>query len=253
VTKPALAAVFYREAKIRFTNFAWLFWDLFYPLLYLLIFGVGVTYALGSAFLAAGLDYNAFFLAGVLGLASFNIATNTAWAFFMDRANGIFYEMLTYPLTRAELLLGKVLFNVVLAMVQAAITVAAAWLLLGVRVAAQFLPLLILGVAGGTAGWFFFLSIFALRIRRHDIFNTVISILYFFLLFASSMFYPLEPLPSWFRAAALVNPVSWQVDFLRFSTIGQGNPLCIFLEAAAFAAFTLAAFGYAVRSLQSQH
>ena len=107
----ALGGVMYREGKIRATNLTFIFWDLFYPLGYLLVFGVGMTAAMGFTAAAIGVDYNAFFLAGVLGMASFGIASNTAWSFFMDRDNGIFYEMLTYPMSRSQYLLGKVLFN----------------------------------------------------------------------------------------------------------------------------------------------
>src|SRR5881628_793301 len=126
----AISAVLYREAKIRMTNYTFVFWDLFYPLGYLLVFSVGINDSLGAPFSAAGFNYHSFFLAGVLGMASFGIAANTSWGFFMDRDNGIFYEMLTYPMSRAEYLAGKVLFNLVIAVGQAAITVAlaAAWL-----------------------------------------------------------------------------------------------------------------------------
>ncbi len=248
----AIAAVFYREGKIRVTNLTFIFWDLFYPLGYLLVFGVGVNYALGSPFAAAGVDYNAFFLAGVLGMASFGIAANTSWSFFLDRDNGIFYEMLTYPLSRAEYLLGKVLFNVLIAAIQAAITVGLGSLILGIRIRLDLLPLLVLGVVGGTSGWFFFYAIFALKIRRNDLFNSVTSVFYFVFLFASSIFYPLEPLPVWFRGAALANPITWQVDLLRFGSIGTGEPRRIAVEAAAFAVFSLASFAYAVRCLQQQ-
>src|SRR6185295_18208784 len=106
----ALSAVMYREGKIRATNALFIFWDVIYPLGYLLVFGVGMNDALGFAGLTA--NYHACFLAGVLGMAGFGIASNTAWSFFMDRDNGIFYEMLTYPISRAQYLVGKVLFNV---------------------------------------------------------------------------------------------------------------------------------------------
>src|SRR5438876_5802581 len=139
----ALGAVFYRESKIRATNVTFIFWDLFYPLCYMLVFGVGVNSALGSPFAAAGVDYNAFFLAGVLGMASFGIASNTSWSFFLDRDNGIFYEMLTYPLSRSEYLLGKVLFNVLIALVQALLTVVLSAVLLGVGLKPSGLPLLL--------------------------------------------------------------------------------------------------------------
>lgn len=243
-----LEAVLYRETKIRFTNFAWLFWDLVYPLGYLLVFGVGISYALGSPFPDLGVSYNDFFLAGVLAMASFGIASNTAWGFFVDRDNGIFYEMLTYPLSRAEFLVGKVSFNILLAVLQAAITVGLAAALLGVKLRLELLPLLFVGVVIGTAGWFFFFAIFALRMRRNDLFNSLMSLFYFLFLFASSMFYPLEPLPGWLRIAALANPITWHVDLLRYSSIGLGTEHLLG-ECVAFLVFTLLAFWFGVRAL----
>ena len=120
----SIPAMLYREGKIRATNITFVFWDVFYPLCYLLVFGVGVTSALGTPISAPGVNYNSFFLAGVLGMASFGIASNSSWSFFMDRDNGIFYEMLTYPMSRSEYLLGKVIFNVFIPIVQTAITLA---------------------------------------------------------------------------------------------------------------------------------
>lgn len=244
-----MQAILYREAKIRFTNFAWLFWDVVYPLGYMLVFGVGINYALGSPLPDKTISYNDFFLGGVLAMASFGIASNTAWGFFLDRENGIFYEMLTYPLSRAEYLAGKVSFNVLLAIVQAAVTVGMSAVLLHVKLQPKLLPLLLFGVVLGTAGWFFFFAIFALRIRRNDVFNTVVSLFYFLFLFASSMFYPLDPLPAWLRTAALANPITWQVDLLRYSTVGLAVRH-LALESAAFVAFTLLMFYFGLRTLR---
>jgi ABC-2 type transport system permease protein len=240
----------YREGKIRATNVTFIFWDLLYPLAYLLVFGVGIDHTLGFTAPTATLDYNAFFLAGVLAMASFGIASNTSWSFFLDRDNGIFYEMLTYPLSRAQYLLGKVLFNVLIAVGQALMTVTLAAWLLDVPVRLDLAPLLLLAVVVGTAGWFFFYAIFALRIRRNDAFNTVTSIFYFVFLFASSMFYPLEPLPRWFQLAGYANPITWHVDVLRYLTVGVGEQAWILVEAAAFALFVLAGFALAIRSLE---
>jgi ABC-type multidrug transport system permease subunit len=248
----ALGAVMLREGKIRATNVTFIFWDLFYPLGYLLVFGVGLTHALDFAVPGMPVDYNSFFLAGVLAMASFGIASNTAWSFFMDRDNGIFYEMLTYPMTRSQYLLGKVLFNVLVAVAQAAITIGLAAWLLNVPVRPQGLPLVAVAVVVGTAAWFFFYAIFALRIRRNDAFNTITSIFYFVFLFASSMFYPLEPLPAVFRQVALANPITWHVDVLRFSTIGIGDARTVALEGAAFLAFTGVSFAVAVAALRRQ-
>ncbi|MGH9476697.1 MAG: ABC transporter permease [Terriglobales bacterium] len=247
-----LGAILYRESKIRATNTTFLFFDLFYPLLYLLVFGIGVDAALGAPALGKGIDYNSFFLAGVLGMASLGVATNSSWSFFLDRDNGIFFEMLTYPVRRSELLLGKVLFNIAIALVQAAITIAAGCLLLHIHLIWSLLPLLAAGIVVGTAGWFFFYANFALRIRRNDVFNSVVNASYFVLLFVSSLFYPLAPLPGWLRAAAHVNPITWQVDVLRYASIGLGTPSRLAVEAVAFTLFALACFALAVRSLRNQ-
>jgi len=185
-------------------------------------------------------------------MASFAIASNTSWSFFLDRDNGIFYEMLTYPMSRSEYLLGKVIFNVLISIGQAALTLVVGRLVLGIRVQWAKLPLLLTAMAIGTAGWFFFYAIFALRIRRNDLFNSITSVFYFVFMFASSMFYPLEPLPAWFRITALLNPITWEIDWLRYTSIGIGNFHSILLEGVAFLVFALACFAYAVRCLQQQ-
>jgi ABC-2 type transport system permease protein len=155
-------------------------------------------------------------------------------------------------MSRSEYLVGKVLFNIVVAVVQAVLTVALAWLLLDVPLRVQGLPLLLGATVVGTAGWFFFYAVFALRIRRNDVFNTVNSVFYFFFLFASSMFYPLEPLPGAFRAVALANPITWQVDALRYASLGVGDSGRIAIESAAFVLFTIASFLGALRSLEAE-
>ena len=248
-----ILAVLYREYKIRATNMVWIFYDLCLPLGYLLLFGVGFTHVTQDRIQwgQAQLSYPSFFLGGVLAMAGFGIAIGTAWGFFTDRDNGIFYEFLTYPVGRGQFLFGKILFNILVSIVQAVLSVAAAVVLLDVAVRWELLPWLLVGMAVGTAGWFFFLSIFALRIRRNDVFNTVMNIFYFFLLFASSMFYPLEPLPGWLRALALANPLTWQADFLRFASLGIANDGLV-LEALLFCAFTLVSFWMATRALQSR-
>jgi ABC-2 type transport system permease protein len=246
----ALAAVMYREGRIRATNLLFIFWDAIYPLGYLLVFGVGLNSAVQFTAGPTSADYNAFFLAGVLGMASFGIASNTAWSFFLDRDNGIYFEMLTYPISRAQYLVGKVLFNIVVALIQAVITIGLAHAMLGVPVQWAMAPLVVLTVIVGTAGWFFFYAIFAVLIRRNDAFNTVTSVFYFVLLFASSMFYPLEPLPPALRVAAYANPITWQVDVLRYATAGLGDATLLPLEITAFALFTMVSFVGALAALR---
>jgi ABC-2 type transport system permease protein len=247
----AVAAVFYRDFRQRITNVAWLFWDLFVPIAYLVLFGTGFERAFAGGFAVGGenVGYVAFLLPGVIAMTSFSVAMNTSWGFFMDKDSGIFYELLTYPITREQLLIGKICFNVLLAAAGTLLVIAVAVLALGVEVRWGALPLTFLALAATTAGWFFLFSIAAVRMRRLDTFNTVTSAAYIVLMFVSAMFYPLEQQPAWFRGAALVNPLTWQVDVLRHTLLGVGGAATVLVEALAFGAFTVVCLYFAVRAL----
>jgi ABC-2 type transport system permease protein len=247
-----ILAVMYREYRIRTTSMTWLFYDLVMPLTYLLLFGLGLDRAFSGGVQTPGgmVSYNAFFLAGVLSMASFGIAINTSYGFFVDRDNGIFYEFLTYPMTRSQFLIGKIVFNCLMSLLQAVVTIGFGVLLLDIPFLWPRTFFVFAGIAFGTAGWFFFLTTFALRIRRNDMFNTFLNVAYFMLMFASSLFYPLDALPAWLKTTALLNPLTWHTDVLRYATVGIGSLDVIVTEAVAFAVFLLVAFWFAVRALK---
>jgi ABC-2 type transport system permease protein len=246
-----IAAVIYRDWRQRITNVGFVFWDLFVPVAYLTLFGTGFERALGTSFVMDGqpLDYRAYLLPGVIAMTAFSVAMNTAWGFFMDKDSGIFFELLTYPITRRQLLIGKVCFNVLLSVLGAFLAVVLGVFVMHVRIHWQLLPVTMLIIMATTAGWFFLLSVFAIWLRRMDAFNTFTSAAYIFLMFFSTMFYPIAELPGWFRLAARINPMTWQVDLLRFALLGTGSPTVMVLEAMAFGVFILVCLAFAVRAL----
>ncbi|MCK9410523.1 MAG: ABC transporter permease [Bacteriovoracaceae bacterium] len=245
-------AVVYRDALIRLTSLTWLFFDMAVPLLYLLMFGVGFNKAVGLGVISNGASvaYNDFFLAGVLSMSCFGSAINQAYGFFVDRDNGIFYEFLTYPMTRGEFLLGKMVFQCVMSLAQTALTLTAAVVILGIPVNVMLLPLTVIVVMAGIAGWFFALSIVAFRIKRNDTFNTVINVAYFVLMFVSSMFYPLDAVPDWLRYISYANPLTWHTDVLRYLTVGIGSSAAIAAETFGFTAFLFISFWFAQLALK---
>jgi len=249
--KPVLA-IMYREYLIRKTSPLWLFFDLLLPLMYLLMFGVGLDRAIGLGLMIEGrsVSYNEFFLAGVLSMSCFGSAINHSYGFFVDRDNGIFYEFLTYPMTRGQLLVGKILFGCLTSIIQGSLTLAAAVWILDVNLQWQFLLVVLAGLVVGIAGWFFSLAILAFRVRRNDTFNTVINAAYFILMFLSSMFYPLDAAPSWLATMAMFNPLSWHTDALRYFTVGIGDFAVVVPEMIGFCIFLLVSFWFAVRALQ---
>lgn len=246
-----IGAVFYRDYRQRMTNIGFVFWDLFVPLAYLALFGMGFERMLGSS-VAVGeqaFGYTAFLLPGVLGMVTFSVAMNTSWGFFMDKDSGIFYELLTYPITRPQLLIGKISFNVLLAVIGSVLAVILGVVAMGAPIRWDLLPLTASIVTAATAGWFFLFSVFAIKLDRMDAFNTLTSASYILLMFLSSMFYPLSNLPIWFRVPAYLNPMTWQVDLLRFSLLGVGSPKTLLLEGVAVVVFALVCLFLAVRAL----
>lgn len=247
----AITAVFYRDYRQRITNAAFLLWDLMIPLAYLLLFGLGFDRLLGGAIAIEGqqVGYTAFLLAGILAMVTFSVALNTSWSFFMDKDSGIFYELLTFPITRQQLLIGKIAFNVLVAVLGSALAIAVAVFAIGIEIRWELLPLTVLIIALTTGGWFFLFAIAGIRMTRMDSFNTLTSAAYILLMFLSTMFYPLDGLPAWFQTVAMFNPMTWQVDLLRFGLLGTGAPSVLVLEAIAFAVFSTVCLAVAVRAL----
>jgi ABC-2 type transport system permease protein len=248
----SILAVMYREYLIRRTSLTWMFFDVIVPLLYLLLFGVAFDRALGASFVINGISirYNEFFLAGVLSMTCFGNAVNQSYGFFVDRDNGIFYEHLTYPLTRGQLLFGKILFQGLMTIVQASMTLLAAVIILDVHIRIIMIPFIFLAAIIGTAGWFFCLSSITFLIRRNDTFNMVINASYFVLMFMSSLFYPIDQIPIWLRIPSLFNPLTWHANIMRYLTIGAGSGSEFFFQCILFIGFLILSFNAAVHTLQ---
>jgi ABC-2 type transport system permease protein len=183
-------------------------------------------------------------------MTSFGNGLNQSYGFFLDRDNGILYEFLTYPMTRGEFLLGKILFQCGMTVFQSVLTIGFGATLLGIPIPWHMTLFIFIAMIVGTAGWFFLLSTIAFLIRRNDTFTTVINVTYFVLMFLSSVFYPLERVPAWLRSIAHINPLTWHADVLRYLTLGVGQLEPVLLEAAGFVGFSLLAFWLAVRTLQ---
>lgn len=247
----AVLAVFHRDFRQRITNIGFVFWDLFAPLAYLTLFGTGFERAMGSGFQVDGqaVGYATFLLAGVLAMTGFSIAMNTSWTFFMDKDSGIFYELLTYPITRREFLIGKVCFNVLLAVVGCFLTVILGAAVMDIEVRWTMMPVTMLIVALTTAGWFYWFALFSVNMKRMDDFNTFTSASYLLFMFFSTMFYPIDNMPSWFRSLSMCNPMTWQVDLLRWALLGWGDPVTLAVQGVLFLVFSAACLGLAARAL----
>lgn len=242
-------AVAGRETRFRFSNFGWLFWDLCYPAGYLLALGAGLSSLLVADI--AGGSYSAFLLPGILVMAGQTLAVNSSWALFMDRDNGIFFEHLTYPLTRADFLGGRLLFNIGMGALQSLVLIGSAVFVLRVPIGPARAMALLAVTLAAIPLWFLALFAAAIRIRRMDAYSTFLNVVFLGALLLSPVFYPIGQMPGWFRVIASANPLTWSVDLLRAIAFGDPGSGGLALEALAYVAGTAAAFVWALKSLKT--
>lgn len=244
-------AIFYRDYRQRITNKTLVIWDLLAPLAYLLLFGSGFESMMGGTIALDGrvLGYTDFLLSGVIAMVTYSVAMNSSWSFFTDKESGIAQELLTYPITREQILIGKIVFNVVTVLLGSIAVVVIAAALLNATVRWEWLPLLAVVTVIATGGWFFVFSAFAIVLTRMDVFYASTSAAFLISMFFSSMFYPLHDLPGWFRLVAYLNPLTWQSDLSRFALLGIGDRTTLIYEGAALTVFCIVCLIWAVRSL----
>ena len=95
------------------------------PLLYLVIFGTGLSSALGGAGGAGGggfgggvLDYKQFLYGGIIGMSILFIAIFSGMSIVWDREFGFLKEILVAPINRSAVAIGKTLGGATQAMIQ---------------------------------------------------------------------------------------------------------------------------------------
>jgi ABC-2 type transport system permease protein len=140
-----------------------------------------------------------------------------------ERDLGIIHKFLASPTPRTALVLGKALAAGVRGLSQAVIIYLLAWLL-GVQL--SWNPLVLIGVVVlvvlGAACFSTFSLIIACLVKTRERFMGIGQVLTMPLFFASNAIYPIAIMPPWLKAAAQVNPLTYEVDGLRALMLGTG-------------------------------
>ena len=203
-----------------------------FPLIFLLVFGSGLSGAMGSLIGggAQAVNFEQFIFPGIIAMSVFFAALFNAVSLVYDREFGILKEMLVAPVSRAAVAFGKTLGGATVATLQGTVVFAFAPLV-GVRLS----PLLVLQL------WpIMFLGAFALasmgvavaaRMRSIESFQMVNQFVMFPMIFLSGIFFPLKGLPVWMDVLVRINPVSYAVDPLRRLVLqAQGLPDTVVAE-----------------------
>jgi ABC-2 type transport system permease protein len=198
------------------------------PLLFLLVFGVGLGRAMGG--LAPGLDFIQFLFPGIVGMSVLMTAFFSGISVVWEREMGFLKEVLVAPIPRASLVLGKVLGGATVALVQGLVILLLAPLVgvdLSVGMVLRLLPLMLLVAASlGALG-----VLLASRMYSMEGFQALMNVLIMPMVFLSGVFFPVRDLPVWLGIVVRINPVTYGVDAIRQVILGETAPhLLIFGE-----------------------
>jgi ABC-2 type transport system permease protein len=163
-------------------------------------------------------SYISFMAVGMIAFTALFTTMFSGMSVVWDRRLGFLNKALSTPVSRAVIILSKVLSATLRSMFQAAIILLIA-LPLGFQFGAAFTPINIIGVFAflfliclGLSSLFIAINIRSTRIETP---MAVMNLLNLPLTFASSAFFPIDRMPPWLQAVANVNPLSHTMNGMR--------------------------------------
>ena len=261
--------VIWRRDLIRYYRDRWrLVASLAQPLLFLVVFGSGLSSALGRGTVfgaRSGFTYIQFMFPGIIGMAILFTAIFGAMSIVWDREFGFLKEVLVAPIDRWAVALGKALGCTTQAMIQGLIILLLAPFA-GVRLSGitvlELIPLAAV-LAFGLAS---FGVMVASVMKSLQGFQVVMNFLMMPMFFLSGALFPLTGLPAWMTVLTRLDPASYGIDPLRrvvlsdsgrpaavverFALTLDGHVLSIPLEAGIVLAFGLVMLSVAVVNFQ---
>ena len=196
------------------------------PILWVVLFGVGMRSLIGQGIPGGDEDYIAFIVPGIIALTALGGAIGGGTVWLDERIRGIVKEYLAAPIPRLSILAGNALSIVTKSLFQA-ILIFVIGVLMGARVElnpAGWLGGLVL-VAGYALGFAGIALAVASKTNSPGAYHMLIFLLNLPLLFVSNALYPLSSLPTWMEIGARINPTSYVVDGIRQMVLKNGADL----------------------------
>jgi ABC-2 type transport system permease protein len=199
--------------------------------------------------------YLAYLAPGVILMNAMIGGPQGAVSIINDLNSGFLSKMLLTQASRSAILLGRLVTDMAISVVQAVITIVFA-IALGVQFSTGLPGVLLVLV---TVAFFefalsgIFLAI-GMRNRKAETISALSSVVFFPLIFISSMMFPVSFFPSWAQTISSYNPVSYASDVTRGLVSGNlavGTFVSAYLLIGTIAAVTFAATLYQFRKVVS--
>jgi ABC-2 type transport system permease protein len=184
------------------------------PVLWLLVFGE--VFAKTRLLPTGNYNYLQFLTPGILAQSVIFVAIFYGFNMVMDRDMGLLHKLLSTPIPRYSIILGKTLSAGVRSVIQAmvifvlAVIIRVHLILTPVSIAGVFMIIVLTGMCFSSLS-IFLASFFKTRERIMGIGQAIVMPLFF----ASSAIYPIDVMPTWLKAIARINPLSYIVQAMR--------------------------------------
>jgi len=212
------------------------------PVMFVLLFAYVFAGTVGQD-LPDGLDYLSYLLPGIFVQSTMFRTTQTAVGLAEDLEKGVVDRFRSMPMTRSAVLLGRTLADLVRGMAVIVLMVLVGYLI-GFRFTegpvAAIGSMLVVGLFGFGLSWAFVLV--GLKVPGAEAAQSAGFVFVFPLVFVSSVFVPLETLPSGLAAFAAISPITLAADSARALAIGSGPWLPPTLGTLAWTVALLAVF-----------
>jgi ABC-2 type transport system permease protein len=247
--------IFVRYLKKLVRNPILLFFSLFQPIIFLLLFTQLLSKFGSFGVLPAGESYLEFATAGILLQNAFGSALQSGTSIVLDIDSGYLQKMLVTPVKRPAILLGRLTSDAFRVVVQSAIILGLAYAL-GAFVTTGIIGILLIffTIAFFGLAWSGISLAIGMKTRSSETVFAIGGFLTFPLLFLSTALFPLNFMPTWVQDVSMFNPISYAVNAIRafmFTGYDWGTILSAWGVIALVAVITLSATLYLFRKVVS--
>jgi len=245
-TLTAALAIYGRNMKRLLRVPILVFFSLFQPLLFLLLFGQIFKRIADLPGFPTD-SYLAFFAPSVVMLTALNSAFQSGMGTVEDLESGFLDKMLTAPIRKRAVLIGKALSDATRMCIQALIVIGVSYLLgFRMKTGVGGIALSLVIAASFGVAWSGISNIVALRTRNSEV-TMILGILVTFpVLFMSTAMMPQFLLPDWLETVARWNPASYVIEAIRslsntgydWRDIGEAMGIVAILAALTFSGAT---------------
>lgn len=227
-------AIWLREVKKLLADKLALAVGIVLPFLVIIIIGAGVDSFVKLEI--SGLNYTSFLGPGIIALWAMSGALGIGNSFIEDK-QGFIKELLVAPVSRASILLGKVLSEMSFTL---GITLIATFFFLHYigtlsLITTAKAALIMILIALGFYGFGLIMGLIFKKAKSYQLFSGLIITA---IIFLSGIFFPAQNLPIWMKTAFVVNPLTYGVDALRQVMTGYSE-FGLFYDLIVLAVFGL--------------